>query len=144
VTTRARLRLFLRLTTDFARRNPDWARILYLEVWPSVLIKEARVRSVIDDFARVVLKLIQEGGERGEWPPDPNPYQTATILIGAVSQLIITWLLYRRPRDLSRATGPLVDRLMTLLDTAMPSPVAVAAGVRQKPARKGGRPRNAT
>ncbi len=110
-----KLRLFLWLTTDYARRNPDWARLLYLEVWPSVLIKEARVREVVDDYARVVLKLIEEGEERGEWPHDPDPYQTTTILVGSVSQLIITWLIYRRPRDVSRAAAPLIERMLTLL-----------------------------
>jgi len=115
-TARERLRLYLWLTADFARRDPDWARTLYLEVWPSVLVKEARVRECLDDFARIVVALIRDGGIRGEWPVDANPYQTATILIGSMSQLIITWLLYRRPRDLMRATTQLVDRLLLLLD----------------------------
>jgi AcrR family transcriptional regulator len=114
-TARERLRLYLWLTTDFARRDPDWARTLYLEVWPSVLVKEARVRECLDDFARIVIALIHDGGMRGEWPVDANPYQTATILIGSVSQLIITWLLYRRPKDVMRATTQLIDRLMPLL-----------------------------
>lgn len=109
------LRHFLWLTTDYARRNPDWARVLYLEVWPSVLIKDSPVRDVIDDYARIVLGLIEEGARRGEWPADENPYQTATILVGAVSQLIITWLIYRRPRDVTRAATPLIERMMTLL-----------------------------
>lgn len=114
-TVHDQLRHFLWLTTDYARRNPDWARVLYLEVWPSVLIKESPVRDVIDDYARIVLGLIEEGASRGEWPEDPNPYQTATILVGAVSQLIITWLIYRRPRDVTRAAMPLIERMLTLL-----------------------------
>src|SRR3954469_414179 len=40
-TMRDRLKLFLHLSTDYAVRNPDWARLLYLEIWPSVLIEEA-------------------------------------------------------------------------------------------------------
>ncbi|MGB3864256.1 MAG: TetR/AcrR family transcriptional regulator [Xanthobacteraceae bacterium] len=107
---------FLWLTADFARRHPDWAGVLYLEVWPSVLIKEARVRSVVDDYARIVVGLIRDGSDRGEWPEDPDPYQTATIFIGALSQLIITWLLYREPRDLLRSVKPMLERLMTLLN----------------------------
>ena len=57
----------------------------------------------------------KEGASRGEWPEDPQPYQTATILVGAVSQLIITWLIYRRPRDVTRAAMPLIERMLTLL-----------------------------
>lgn len=123
-----KLKHFLWLTTDYARRNPDWARLLYLEVWPSVLIKETRVREVVDDYARIVLKLIEEGEERGEWPHDPDPYQTATILVGSVSQLIITWLIYRRPRDVSRAATPLIERMMSLLTNPSAEGVRVPSG----------------
>lgn len=112
---------FLWLTTDFARRNPDWARVLYLEVWPSVLIKETRVRHVLDDYGRIIIGLIQEGGERGEWPKQPDPYQTATIFIGSINQLIITWLLYRTPSDPAAAARPMIDRLMQLLDAPKPA-----------------------
>jgi AcrR family transcriptional regulator len=121
-TARERLRLYLWLTADFARRNPDWARTLYLEVWPSVLVEKTPVRRTLDDYGRVTLSLIGEGGRNGDWAPDANPYQTATIFIGAVSQLLITWLLYKRPRDLMKATGSLVDRLLSLLGP-MPQPI---------------------
>jgi AcrR family transcriptional regulator len=127
-TAHDRLKHFLWLTTDYARRNPDWARLLYLEVWPSVLIKETRVREVVDDYARIVLKLIEEGEERGEWPHDPDPYQTATILVGSVSQLIITWLIYRRPRDVSRAAMPLIERMLALLTNPPAAGLRVPSG----------------
>ena len=35
--------------------------------------------------------------------------------------MIITWLLYRRPENLSKATKPMVDQLLLLLDLAEPS-----------------------
>ena len=66
-TMRERLHLFLSMATDYARRNPDWARLLYLEIWPSVLIEEARVRRAVDDFGRIVVAMIREGSRRGEW-----------------------------------------------------------------------------
>ncbi len=110
-----RLRLYLWLTADFARRNPAWARILYLEVWPSVMIKEVKVRQSIDDFARILIVLIRDGEISGDWAAGPDPYETASILIGSVSQLLITWLLYGRPRDLMSATSDLIDRLIPLL-----------------------------
>ena len=44
------------------------------------------------------------------------PYQTATILVGSLNQLIITWLLYRAPKQLPRAARQLVARLMLVLE----------------------------
>ena len=110
-----RLRLYLWHAADFARRNPEWARSLYLEIWPSVLISESAVRHSIDDYVRVILYLLRQGAQRGEWPAGTDDYETAAILNGSVNQVIITWLLYRRPRDLMKATSSIVDRTMTLI-----------------------------
>ena len=115
---RERLHLFLTMASDYARRNPDWARLLYLEIWPSVLIEEARVRRAVDDFGRIVVAMIREGSRRGEWNANLDPYRTATILMGSITHMIITWLLYRRPENLSKATKPMVDQLLKLLDLA--------------------------
>jgi TetR/AcrR family transcriptional regulator, fatty acid metabolism regulator protein len=135
-TAHERLRLYLWLAADFARRNPEWARTLYLEIWPSVLISESTVRHSIDDYVRIIVHLIRQGEARGEWPAESDPYETAAILNGSVNQVIITWLLYRKPRDLMKAIGSIVDRTMALLEgntmdtlgarkpirTAMPAP----------------------
>jgi AcrR family transcriptional regulator len=110
-----RLRFYLWLAADFARRNPEWARTLYLEVWPSVLINKSSVRHSIDDYVRIIVDLIRRGEAAGEWPPDLNPYETATILNGSVNQVIITWLLYRKPQNLMKAVNSIVDRTMSLL-----------------------------
>lgn len=114
-TAHERLRKILILSTEFAEKNPDWARVLYLEVWPSVLVKDARVRFAIDRYARMVVELIKEGSASDEWPSHADPYQLATIMIGAISQAVITWLLYQRPKNLSKGVVPIVDRLMQLV-----------------------------
>ncbi len=119
-TMRDRLHLFLSMATDYARRNPDWARLLYLEIWPSVLIEEARVRRTIDDFGRIVVEMIREGSRLGEWDARLDPHRSATILMGSVTHMIITWLLYGRPDDLAQAAGPMVDHLLMLLDVGEP------------------------
>jgi hypothetical protein len=75
------------------------------------------VRHAIDDYVRVIVRLIRQGEQRGEWPSSADPYETAAILNGSVNQVIITWLLYRRPRDLMKAVTSIVERVMTLLDS---------------------------
>ena len=120
-TSRERLAHYLWLTADYARRHPVWARVLYLEIWPSVLVKDSRVRHVLDDYARIMVSLIAEGVENGEWSRQDEPLQAATIFTGAIGQLIITWLLYRRPRDLVGAAAPMIARMLGLLDAPGPA-----------------------
>jgi AcrR family transcriptional regulator len=114
-TFRERLRLYLWLAADFARRNPEWARTLYLEIWPSVLVTESPVRNSIDNYVRVIVRLIRDGAANREWAREPNPYDVAAILNGSVNQTIIVWLLYRKPRDLMKRISFVVDRAMTIL-----------------------------
>lgn len=111
-TARARLRLFLWFSADYARRNPDWARTLYLEIWPSVLVGDSPARKILDDYGRFVVRLVRMGAEAGEWPSTHDPYETASILIGSHNQVVITWLLYRKPHDIMRAIGAMLDRLI--------------------------------
>lgn len=114
---RDRLLLYLSMSADYAREHAEWARLLYLEIWPSVDVGESEVRHSLNDFSRVVLFLVRQGMAEGEWPADRDEYETAALLTGAINQLIITWLLYRRPRNLTRASGEMAERLLTMLES---------------------------
>lgn len=126
-TCRERLRLYLRLAADFARRNPEWARTLYLEIWPSVLVTQSDMRHSIDDYVRVIVWLLREGEKRGEWPAGHDHYETAAILNGAINQIVITWLLFRRPNDLMKAIDSVLARTMRLLDMPAKAPARGAS-----------------
>lgn len=112
---RERLLLYLTMSADYARQHAEWARLLYLEIWPSVFVEQADLRHSIDDFSRVVLFLVQQGITEGEWTADRDPYETAALLTGAINQVIITWLLYRRPRNLTKASNEMAERLLDML-----------------------------
>jgi AcrR family transcriptional regulator len=114
-TARERLVVYLSMSADFAREHAEWGRLFYLEIWPSVFVSETELRHSVDDFARVVLFLINQGIKEGEFSPRRNPYETAALLMGGVNQVIITWLLYRRPKNLSRAGTEVTERVLNML-----------------------------
>ncbi|EIZ77820.1 TetR family transcriptional regulator [Novosphingobium sp. Rr 2-17] len=115
-TAKDRLMLYLVMSADYAREHAEWARLLYLEIWPSVFVIEAELRHTIDDFARVIVFLIRQGMSEGWIKKDSDPYETAALLLGGVNQLIITWLLYRRPRNLTKAGTEIAERLIAMLE----------------------------
>jgi AcrR family transcriptional regulator len=115
VTAYDRLWEYLRLTGDFARRNPEWARVLYLEIWPSVIVKDSPVQAGLNDFVRIIVHLLRQGEARGEWTSGGDHYETAAILTGSMNQIIITWALFRRPSNLTKAAISMADRVMSLL-----------------------------
>ena len=114
---RERLLTYFSMSADFAREHADWARLLYLEIWPSVFVSETELRHSVDDFARVVVFLIRQGIDEGEWSGDYAPYETAALLLGGLNQVIITWLLYRRPRNLTKAGTEIAERMLRMLST---------------------------
>jgi AcrR family transcriptional regulator len=121
LSAREKLSRYLWLTADFARRNHDWARMLYLEIWPSVLVERATVRRSLDDYGHLMLALIAEGAANGEWPEEPRPYELVNIFIGSINQLIITWLMYRTPRNLCKEAELLIPRLLSILASSQAS-----------------------
>lgn len=112
---RERLRFYLWLSTDFARRNPEWARTLYLEVWPSVLVAEARVRKGLDEYSSIIVELLGSGKSTWQSTAGFNRYELATTFVGSTNQMIITWLMYGRPRDINTAATSLIDKLLVTL-----------------------------
>jgi len=116
--TRDKLETLCRLNLDFVARHRTWARVLFLEVWPSVWMTEQRVRDVVDDFGRTFVALFKEGVAKGEVRPDADPYVSTNIFVGAMVQTINTWLLYDRPRD----PRDVADRLIAQLMLTVPPP----------------------
>jgi len=119
---RERLLLYLSMSADYAREHAEWARLLYLEIWPSVDVGESELRHSLNDFSRVVLFLVRQGMAEREWPADHDEYETAALLTGAINQLIITWLLYRRPRNLTKASSEMAERLLAMLQSEKMQP----------------------
>lgn len=117
VTARDRLQLYLTMSADYAREHAEWARLLYLEIWPSVFVSETDLRHSIDDFSRVVIFLVKQGIAEGIWSPRHDPYETAAILVGGLNQITVTWLLYRKPRNLTKAGSEMVERMLKMLET---------------------------
>lgn len=113
---RDRLLLYLSMSSDFAREHADWARLFYLEIWPSVFVGTTDVRHSVDDFARIVVFLLRQGAAEDLWSAKHDAYQTAAILLGGVNQVIITWLLYRRPRNLTRAGTEVAERILKMIE----------------------------
>lgn len=112
---RDRILLYFSMSADFAREHAEWARLFYLEIWPSVFVETTELRHSVDDFARVVVFLVRQGVDDGIFAPHHDPYETAALLMGGVNQVIITWLLYRRPKNLTRAGSEVTERILRLL-----------------------------
>lgn len=110
-----RLMHYMWLTVDFAQRDPDWARIFYLEVFPSIYFTDAKFRSILDDYARVIVYLVQDGEARSEWASPVNAQLMVSILVGSMHHLIVNWLIHREPRNIAREGKKMIELLIDRL-----------------------------
>jgi AcrR family transcriptional regulator len=113
---RERLSLYLTLSADYAREHSNWARLLYLEIWPSVFVIETEFRHSLNDYVKVITHLLRDGIAEGWVRRDRHINETAAMLTGSMNQTIITWLLYRTPRNLTKAGAEMADRLIAMLE----------------------------
>lgn len=101
VDPRKKLQIFYLETLRYMERNPAWARVFFLEIWPSALVMEGEVRTAVDGFGRRVVDIIAHGIREKTLAPSNNPYLLMSIILGSMSHLVAVWLLYRRPYALS-------------------------------------------
>lgn len=116
MTARERLLTYLSMSADYAREHSEWARLLYLEIWPSVFVSETGLQSNIDDFTRIIRFLVELGMQEGWISLERNKFETAALIVGATNQPIITWLIYRKPRNLTKAGTEMAERILNLLE----------------------------
>jgi AcrR family transcriptional regulator len=114
---RQKLRVFYLETLRYMERNPAWARVFCLEIWPSVLVAEPEVRAAVDGFGRRIIDIIDRGIAEKKLARSNDPYLLMSIILGSLTHIVAVWLLYGRP---FRLTSQGERALALLLPTVVP------------------------
>lgn len=96
---------------EYIHANPDWGRVFFLEIWPSVAVGEARIRKAVDRYALRYVELIRRAIDSGDYGKHLDPYLAMSLLMGGMCHLTAVWLLYGRPYDLVEKGRELFDLL---------------------------------
>ncbi len=96
---------------EYIRDNPDWGRVFFLEIWPSVAVAEGRIRKVVDRYALRYVDLVRRAIVSGDYRKQLDPYLAMSLLMGGMCHLTAVWLLYGRPYDLVEKGRELFDIL---------------------------------
>jgi AcrR family transcriptional regulator len=106
---RRRLRVTYLTNLEYIRDNPDWGRVFFLEIWPSVMVGQGRIREAVDRYGLHYVELVRRAVAAGEYRRDLDPYLAMSLLMGGLCQLTAVWLLYRQPYDLVARGTELFD-----------------------------------
>lgn len=106
-----RLRIIYLSNFEYISENPDWGRVFFLEIWPSVVAAEPPIRQSVDRYAQRYVHLIRQAIEAGAYRKDLDPYLAMSLLMGGMCHLTAVWLLYGRKYDLVGKGEELFDTL---------------------------------
>ena len=87
--------------------SPELVTVLVREIARSGELQN-RIEDVREAF-RVIERIVARGQERGEFRSDLEPRLTATIVYGALEEILTSWVLGALPPDVAAAERAVVD-----------------------------------
>jgi AcrR family transcriptional regulator len=94
------LRITYLTNFQYISENPGWGRAFFLEIWPSVMAAEPRIRKSVDQYALRYVQLIKQAIRVGAYRRTLDPYTAMSLLMGGMCHVTAVWLLYGRKYDL--------------------------------------------
>ncbi|KWV61233.1 hypothetical protein AS156_02140 [Bradyrhizobium macuxiense] len=94
------LRIIFMTNFEYISENPSWGRVFFLEIWPSVIAAEPRVKKAVDKYALRYVQLIKQAIRAGTYRRNLDPYTAMSLMMGGMCHVTAVWLLYGRKYDL--------------------------------------------
>lgn len=94
------LRIIFMTNFEYISENPSWGRVFFLEIWPSVMAAEPRVKKAVDKYALRYVQLIKQAIRAGIYRRNLDPYTAMSLMMGGMCHVTAVWLLYGRKYDL--------------------------------------------
>lgn len=110
------------IATQFSRieQEPALATVLLFESRQSPRFYEGSVREVLRSYASAVERLLASGVERGEVRGDLDVPLARRMLIGALEEVELNWLLGERSRPLAPLAGGVASTVVRGIGSAEP------------------------
>ena len=107
-----KLRKFIWWWLNYVERNPGYGAIVLLELKTSKTYVSTEAYQAARNFYQIVLDIIKEGQEAGEFKKEINIYLARSLCVGSIEHIIIRWLLKDRKYSLIQYADELADLLV--------------------------------
>lgn len=105
------LRIIFLANLEYINENPSWGRVFFLEIWPSVVASEPRVKKAVDKYALRYVQLIKRAIHAGTYRKNLDPYIAMSLIMGGMCHITAVWLLYGHKYDLVKRGKKLFSTL---------------------------------
>ena len=86
----------------FYQDNPYFASISLMTLKTNKKFMETDTYKALIDYYDIMIKVIKEGMQSGEFRDDTDPYFVRSVILGSVEFIVIRWLMYNCPTDKSQ------------------------------------------
>ncbi len=86
----------------FYQDNPYFASISLMTLKTNKKFMETDTYKALIDYYDIMVKVIKEGIQSGEFRDDTDPYFVRSVILGSVEFIVIRWLMYNCPTDKSQ------------------------------------------
>lgn len=93
----------------FYKNHPEYASVALMILKTHRAYLETESYDVYRKTTRVILDIVQEGIESGEFKPDTNGFLVRHTIMGTIEHVVIRELLHGSGRDLLEFVDPLTD-----------------------------------
>ena len=104
-----KLRNLVRVHLAEFQREPDMAVVYQVETHQSSRLVEAQIRDMAKMYLDIIAEIVEQGQSEGSIRKDLYLGLVKRFILGAVEEVISTWLHSGRSYDLASMADPLVD-----------------------------------
>jgi len=86
----------------FYQDNPYFASISLMTLKTNKKFMETDTYKALIEYYDILIKVIKEGIQAGDFREDTDPYFVRSVILGSVEFIVIRWLMYNCPMDKSQ------------------------------------------
>ncbi len=96
----------------FYQSNPDYSSVALLILKQNRKFMDTEAYRLVREWSRMIIKVVEEGVESGEFKPDTDPYLVRSIILGTIEHMVISSILVGRPEKFLEHVDPLTDTVI--------------------------------
>ena len=97
---------------SFYQEHRDYASVAMLILKTNRKFLETEAYTYVREGSRIILRVIKEGMESGEFKPETDPYLVRSVILGTIEHILIRWVLLDRDENPVDSVDPLTDLII--------------------------------
>jgi|GEM_PF-267832 len=113
--TDLKLAVLLKDYLHYIQTHKDYSSIVYFDLRYNRAFYQTDAYQLFRDFARIFYDVIVDGISRQHFRAEVNPYVATKMIFGLTDHVVLSWIIFRRPRHITNLSDPICDLILNAL-----------------------------